>query len=99
MGTQFYAVCLDCKVYRDVDKHMAFCQWKIKNRQAALKFADDVANESFRSGLLLSFLLDHAAHRCNFISEHEFDSGPEFGDMTVDGIVVVAEKVDLWNEG
>ena len=68
MGTIYYVGCRDCKVVRDLDK---FCTMrKVEDRPDAIKYADEIKKDSFRAGLLVSFLWEHEGHNCVAFSEH-----------------------------
>ena len=97
MGTTYSVACLDCKIYRDLDKHMGFANKKIFTRKDALDFSEtEIKKNPFRYGLLVSFLLEHIAHNCKFYSEHEEDYGDSLDEIMVDGVVLKPEKRDFW---
>jgi len=92
MGTVYFVGCYDCKVYRDIDKFYRLV-YEVENREQALDFADEIKADSFRAGLLVSFMGKHMKHNCVVFNErHEgilqhFD--PCFDDAN--------EDYDFWN--
>ena len=69
MGTLYYVGCHDCKVFRDLDKFYTMLT-PVENRADALVFAGDIKKDSFRAGLLVSFLWKHRGHNCTVFNEH-----------------------------
>ncbi len=79
MGTQYWVGCRDCKVYRHVDK-IKLLDNKIETRDEALEFAKDVEENSFRAGLIVSFMAEHKGHNCTLFWEHDDKTWEEFED-------------------
>ena len=70
MGTIYSVGFYDCKEYRDLDKFYTLLQ-EVENREDALKFSDEIKRDSFRAGLLVSFMGKHMGHKCVVFSEHD----------------------------
>jgi len=64
MGTIYYVGCKDCMIYRCLDKFYNMDCCDIKNRQDALEFSKTIEEDSFRAGLLVSFMAKHMGHHC-----------------------------------
>ena len=83
MGVIYYIGCKDCKTSRDLDKFYTLHFGKeVDTREKALKYAEeDVSKDSFRCGLLLSFLSQHYGHSIVMFddcgAENEFEQMPE----------------------
>ena len=91
MGTIMFAVCHDCKEYRDLDKYYtAF--YEVTNREEALKFSESIEKRSFGSALALSFFVKHRGHSCTINSEHAAMWDSEVGDSYHE------DKPDYWVE-
>ena len=75
MGTIYYIGCNDCKVRRDLDKfYTSSFGSGIDTREKALEYAKkDIEKDSFRCGLLVSFLQKHKGHNCVMFDEN-YDS-------------------------
>jgi len=63
MGTIYYVGCRDCNVFRDLDKFQAMSSG-VDTREKAIEYATKIKKDSFRCGLLVSFLADHMGHSC-----------------------------------
>jgi hypothetical protein len=99
MGTQYYIGCMDCGIHRDLDKHMAGAICTPQTREEAIKYGEEVKHNPFRYGLLVSFLLEHAGHKCRFFSEHEREDFTDFKDgldLILDGVVMYKEDQRYW---
>jgi hypothetical protein len=72
MGIIYFIGCKDCKVKRDLDKfYTSSFGSGIDTREKALEYAKkEIAKDTFRCGLLVSFLADHKDHNCVFFDEH-----------------------------
>ncbi len=68
MGTIYYVGCRDCKIIRDLGKF--YTMRVIENKEEALEFSKDIQMDSFRVGLLVSFLYEHEGHNCTVFDEH-----------------------------
>ena len=95
MGTQYYVACMDCKIIRDLDKHMGGCEFYPYDRESAIEYCEDVKDLSFRYGLLVSFLLEHSEHRCKFFNEHDHDLDEDEA-WTLEGITLAHERINFW---
>jgi hypothetical protein len=69
MGTIYSVACKKCKVVRNLDKF--YTPRKIADRAEALQYSEEVETDSFRAGLLPSFMSEHQGHDCVFFSEHD----------------------------
>ena len=69
MGTEYSITCKKCKVTRDLDKF--YTPRSISNRKEAFNLGEDLANDQFRTALLISFLAEHEGHEVVFFSEHD----------------------------
>jgi len=70
MGTLYYVACYDCKVFRDLDKHMGGAGNTPHTRKEMLEYCEkEIEKRSYRYALLVSFLIDHAAHNCELVNE------------------------------
>lgn len=95
MGTIYSVSCRDCKITRDLDKFYTLSEgFIITNRTKALAFAKEVAEDSFRAGLLMSFLEQHKGHNCTVFNEHDEklteELDPFYGNTT--------EDTDFWRD-
>ena len=79
MGTLYYVGCYDCEVYRDLDKFYTMLEL-VENRGDALKFGEQIKKDSFRAGLLVSFMWKHRGHNCTVFSEHMEHAFPGYAD-------------------
>ena len=70
MGTIYSVACRKCKVVRDLDKFYRSGFMEEATREAALKYCQDIEKDSFRAGLLVSFMSEHIGHDCVFFNEH-----------------------------
>lgn len=68
MGVIYSVACKTCKVTRDLDKY--YEARSVDSRDDALKLTDELSKKSFRTALLVSFMVDHAEHDCVFFNEH-----------------------------
>lgn len=71
MGVIYYVICKTCKQSRDIDKNMGWTKPTPKTREEALNYAKNLKEQSFRSGLLLSFLIDHCGHDVELYNDYE----------------------------
>lgn len=69
MGTCHAIMCKECKVYRYLDKFDLIFT-RIESREDALEYCDEIKKDTFRAGLLVSFMGKHMGHDCMLISEH-----------------------------
>ena len=92
MGVIYSIACKDCKVTRDLDKF--YTPRKIESRVEALEYSEEVKEDAFRAGLLLSFLAEHRGHDCVFFSSR--DGCCEELDPVCDGCDF-REDTDFWN--
>lgn len=68
MGVIYSVSCRDCKVTRDLDKFYG-CR-SISNRKEALLLSEDIkSRDSFRAGLLASFMAAHMGHNCTVFTD------------------------------
>jgi len=75
MGTLYYVVCHDCKIFRDLDKYMGGAGNIPQTREEMLEYSEkEIEKRSFRYALLVSFLVDHAAHNCELMNENDMYS-------------------------
>jgi hypothetical protein len=95
MGVLYFAVCRDCKVYRDLDKFYTMSCSDVETRDDAIKFADEIKQDSFRAGLLVSFMYKHREHNCCVVQEQE----PLTFEFAWDGEPdkPIKEDYDFWN--
>lgn len=63
MGVIYHVACKQCKVMRDLDKFYT-ALGNPQSRDEALEFADRIKDDSFRAGLLVSFMGAHMGHEC-----------------------------------
>lgn len=91
MGTVYYAVCHDCKKYRDLDK-FGVANRIIRSREEALDSCNMWGNKDFHSVLLATFMMEHTGHNCTMFNEHSslFDS------VVVDEDGGYSEDYDFW---
>ena len=94
MGTIYSVACKECKVVRDLDKF--YTPRKITDRADALQFSEEVKDDSFRAGLLLSFMSEHRGHECVFFCEHDAVSDELDPFENENGY---KEDRDFWKEG
>ena len=80
MGVDYYVVCDDCKVRRDLDKFYAMVMQRVDTRKKALSYQTEIRKEAFRAGLLVSFLGKHIGHKCRVID----DCGDAFDEIADD---------------
>ena len=78
MGIEYYVCCKDCKITRELDKFYTSDIYKVNNREDALSYSDRIKKDSFRAGLLVSFMAEHKGHDCTLFNEadrfsEEFD--------------------------
>ena len=71
MGTIYSVTCHDCKVTRDLNKF--YSAFPVATRDEALKYCERIKKDSFRAGLLVSFMAEHQTHKCTFFSEHDME--------------------------
>ncbi len=71
MSTDYFVACKTCKVVRGLDTFYTSDIYPVENRQQALEFADRIKNDSFRAGLLVSFMGKHKNHEIVFFTEHD----------------------------
>lgn len=107
MGTIYYVGCLDCGIYRDLYEGVSGCLLSVKERHDAMIYREIVYNNAFCYGLLVSFLLEHAEHRCKFFSEHDEEYEHETGRdhkgiydeddyIIINGKKLKEEKSNFW---
>lgn len=70
MGTLYSVGCYDCHIHRNLDKFYRL-EYEVETREEAISFSDDIKNDSFRAGLLVSFMGKHKGHKCVVYSEHD----------------------------
>jgi hypothetical protein len=89
MGMLYYIGCKDCKVKRDLDKFYTLSFGDgIDTRKKALTYADnDIKKDSFRCGLLVSFLQKHKGHNC-IVFDEQYDTLYE---------ELPKEDIDFWS--
>ena len=83
MGTIYCVGCYDCNIHRDLGKFYKLV-YQIETRDDALEFAHDIGDDSFRAGLLVSFMGKHQGHKCVVFSEHDEEIWGHF-DPEYDG--------------
>ena len=64
MGICYYVACHDCKVKRDLDK---LKPKEAHSRQEAISNINRF--DSYRSGLLVSFMKEHLLHNCTMFKD------------------------------
>lgn len=81
MGTQYYIICKDCNVVRNLDKSYGLYS-VVNNGDESVEMAKEIQGDfriAFRAGLLVSFVREHQNHNCFFCDEHyEDDDGDLF---------------------
>ncbi len=70
MGVVYSVACKVCKVTRDLDKFYTADLHEVESRKQALEFKDKICDDSFRAGLLVSFMGKHIGHECVFFNEN-----------------------------
>jgi hypothetical protein len=70
MGVIYSVACKTCKVTRDLDKFYSSDTYEVETRGQALKYRKEIEKDSFRAGLLVSFMAKHKGHDCVFFNEH-----------------------------
>jgi hypothetical protein len=94
MGVTYSITCKDCKVTRDLDKFYTSDIYKIETREDALEYREKIEKDSFRAGLLVSFMAKHRTHECVYHSESDcLDEYEPFEDD--DGFI---EDTDFWKD-
>jgi len=87
MGTLYYVVCHDCKIFRDLDKYMGCAGITPHTRKEMIEYSEqEIEKRSFRYALLISFLIDHSSHNCSLANEHEvfdLENGHGFKKETI----------------
>lgn len=87
MGIEYYVICRKCNVRRHLDKNWAVLFGKkVADRQSALEFREQVEYDSFRCGLLISFMAKHMGHDC-FLTN----------DMDDEIFDIPHEAIDFWS--
>lgn len=92
MGTIYSIACKECKVTRSLNKF--YTAYGIDDREEALKYCEEIEKDSFRAGLLVSFMAEHMEHECVFFNEHsacQEDYWPFYENEFV-------EDTDFWVE-
>ncbi len=70
MGIIYYIACKRCKTYRNLDKLIYLMNSDhITTRSAAVDFSKVVETNSFRAGLLISFMSLHFMHEICMYSD------------------------------
>lgn len=70
MGKLYSVACKTCQVTRDLDKFYTSDAQDIETREQALEYRDEIKKDSFRAGLLVSFMAKHKGHDCVFFDEY-----------------------------
>ena len=101
MGTLYYVTCEDCKITRDLDKFYSAGRKCVETRADALEFAKIIEGDSFRAGLLVSFMAEHKGHRCVFYCEHTLcpltKEGQVIEDVDIETMMYdYPEDTDFW---
>ena len=69
MGVEYSVTCKDCKVTRNLDKFYTSSIYPVEDRKDAESFSNKIKDDSFRAGLLVSFMAKHEGHNCVFFME------------------------------
>ncbi len=82
MGVIYSIACRKCMVVRDLDKlHKTYPD--VTNRDAALFCAQEITKDSFRAGLIISFMHEHKGHDCvMFDDTFDDDLEQELGEFS-----------------
>lgn len=83
MGVTYFVACRSCKTFRDLDKFYTILH-DVQDRDSALEFAKRIEQDSFRAGLLISFMWAHRGHDCFVNSEFEDDELSLFTEESSD---------------
>ena len=71
MGVLYFIGCKNCKKYRDLDKLQAISFNAIKDKKDAINFSEKIEKDSYRIGLLVSFMADHIGHNCFLFTDND----------------------------
>ncbi len=97
MGTMNYVACGKCMLYREIGKTGMSAYYPIRDRQGALDLSYDIEDDrSFATGLAVSFLAEHAAHKCFFFSDIDMDVKYDNPESIYN--FLEKEKNDFWKE-
>lgn len=75
MGTITIVGCRDCQVVRSLDKFSTLK--KINTHEEAIEYCKEVEEDSFRAGLLISFIYEHRGHNCTLF--YDYNDLDDFG--------------------
>ena len=80
MGVIYHVACKQCKVTRNLDKFYTTIG-NPQDRDEALEFCKRIEGDSFRAGLLVSFMGAHMGHECVLIDDQSWSlEGDEYED-------------------
>jgi len=81
MGVIYHVACKQCKVKRDLDKFYT-ALGNPQDRDEAVEFSDRIKEDSFRAGLLVSFMGAHMGHNCVLIDDSHWSDDDEWDEYT-----------------
>ena len=89
MGVEYYIGCRKCGDTRIVSKIAALALKKVVSRKDASEYDELVKKNSFRAGLIVSFMMKHIGHDCYMYSDHDVDFGrsDDTEDLFLNGAV------------
>jgi len=70
MGLIYAIACRTCKITRDLDQFYTSDGDKVETSQQALDYKSHIEKDSFRAGLLVSFMAKHMGHDCVLFHEN-----------------------------
>ena len=97
MGIIYSVSCKQCKVTRNLDKFYT-CRDSVQTRDDALEYMKEISEDSFRAGLLVSFMGEHMDHECVLFSE----TSPDSIEMELEPFYdenSYVEDFDFWDTG
>lgn len=89
MGLEYFVVCDDCKVIRDLDKFYTMLT-TVTTREDALEYRADIREDAFPAGLLVSFMGTHISHACRIVRHCD----PEFEELCTRNY----RREDFWSK-
>jgi hypothetical protein len=89
MSVDYFVACKKCKTVRSLDVFYASDIYPVENRKDAIEFAGRMEKDSFKAGLLVSFMGKHKGHECVLFHENsdsydEMDPHSASNDYKVD---------------
>lgn len=70
MSIDYFIACKKCKTVRSLDTFYASDIYPVENRNDAIEFAVRMEKDSFKAGLLVSFMGKHKDHECVLFHEN-----------------------------